>query len=336
MQNGLKKILGLLGLFILGSSAYLYHQFWVKPLVLPVEGIEWVVSPGTSLRQLLTTLQQNPQLEPYSVRGFEWLVRIQGLQHQLKTGEYHFPQGSTGQQMLTKMVRGEVQQYAITLVEGWTFEQVLQALAMHPKLKHSLSGLPLPEMLNNLKLPYSHPEGLFFPDTYYFVSQTLDVAILNRALATMQQHLYALWGARSHVSVITSPYQALILASIIEKETALETEKAIMSGVFYNRLALNMPLQADPTVVYGLGADFKGPLKKVHLSQDGPYNTYTRRGLPPSPIALPSFSSLQAAIYPLPVEFKYFVAKGDGSHYFSIDLAAHNQAVRTFLLRPAL
>jgi UPF0755 protein len=233
------------------------------------------------------------------------------------------------------VVAGTVVQYQVTAIEGWTFRQFVDALATHPKLTHTLDDTSDADIMAALGHPEQHPEGRFFPDTYAFTKGTTDVAVLARAHAAMAQRLAAVWSGRDADLPISEPAQALTLASIIEKETARDDERRRIAGVFVRRLRRGMRLQTDPTVIYGLGEAFDGNLTRRDLRSDTPYNTYTRGGLPPTPIALPGQASLEAAVHPLEGDSLYFVATGepDGSHYFSATLAEHQQAVNRYLAR---
>ena len=219
------------------------------------------------------------------------------------------------------------------MVEGWTFQQLRQALSEHPKIAHTLGALSDAEIMARLGRPGEHPEGRFFPDTYHFPIGTSDEAFLRRALAAMDQRLNHVWSQRRSDLPFNDPYQALILASIIEKETRLPAERPTIAGVLARRLRKGMPLQTDPTVIYGLGQAFSGNLRRQDLLADTPYNTYTRKGLPPTPIALPGEGALAAAVNPTSGDALYFVATGEGGHAFSATLEEHNRAVRRYQLK---
>jgi UPF0755 protein len=223
-----------------------------------------------------------------------------------------------------------VTQAEIRLIEGWTFAQFRAALDASPDVRHESAGLEDAQLLALLQAAESHPEGLFFPDTYVFGKGSSDLRILRRAYRAMQRHLKAEWEARSPDLPYQTPYEALIMASIIEKETGKASERDLIGGVLVNRLRIGMRLQVDPTVIYGLGAAFDGNLKKIHLLEDGPYNTYTRAGLPPTPIAMPGLASLRSALRPGKTEALYYVSRGDGSSQFSRTLDEHNRAVSRF------
>lgn len=268
----------------------------------------------------------------------DWLrvyARLTGADARVKAGEYEVAPGTTPRELLRLFESGAVVRRAVTIVEGWTFRSLRAALERNPYLDNTLAGKDDAEVMSLLGEPGMAPEGLFFPDTYLFGRGTADVEILRQARARMRRELDAAWAARVDGLPITTPYQALILASIVEKETALASERARIAGVFTLRLRRGMRLQTDPTVIYGLGAGFDGNLRRADLERDGPYNTYTRVGLPPTPIALPGAEALRAAVNPDERGELFFVATGlpDGSHEFSRTLAEHEAAVRRYLVR---
>jgi UPF0755 protein len=266
-------------------------------------------------------------------RLFEWYGRASGTAGRVRAGEYHFPAGSTPREVMERLVRGEIVLHSLTIVEGWNFRQMRAALARHPALRSTLEDVPADEIMARLGREGEHPEGWFLPETYRFPRGTTDLEILRIAHDGMRRALEAAWAERQENLPISSPYEALILASIIEKETGVPDERREIAGVFTRRLQLGMRLQTDPTVIYGLGPDFEGRLRRVHLDGDTPYNTYTRGGLPPTPIALPGRASLAAAVQPKDGRTLYFVATGepDGSHRFSETLEEHNRAVQRYL-----
>jgi UPF0755 protein len=234
--------------------------------------------------------------------------------------------------LLNKIVAGEVEQFFLTIVEGWTFRQMLAAVHQHPEIDKKLAELNDEEIMRTLNLPAVHPEGQFMPDTYHFPDGTTDIQFLKRGWKAMQDYLHAQWQQRDEGLPLKSPYEALILASIVEKETGLARERPEIAGVFVRRLQKGMKLQTDPTVIYGIGPQFDGNIRRKDLRKDTPYNTYTRYGLPPTPIALPGKAAIKATLHPADGNSLYFVAKGDGSHQFSDTLDEHNRAVRRFQL----
>lgn len=329
----LRKFTGVLiiaGSFVGGWILMDLQQYVQNPL--PVEEpLSFTVAPGDSLTTVASTLQ---------ARGIVtrpdyllWYARWQGDADHIQAGEYILEPGLTPAQLLARLTQGKVVQYAITIPEGWTFRQMLAALWRHDKLRATLRGLDDAAIMARLGHPGEHPEGRFYPDTYLFTRGTTDAAILARAYDAMARRLKREWENRSPGLPYRHPYEALIMASIIEKETAVPEERAIIAGVFVRRLQRNMRLQTDPTVIYGLGEDFDGNLRRRDLKRDTPYNTYLRHGLPPTPIALPGGASLHAALHPAPGDALYFVARGDGSHHFSATIEEHNEAVRRYQLK---
>ena len=305
-----------------------YQRFLHTPLAVPATAGRIELPPGTGLHQLAQQLG-------LGLRGYylQIYARLHGQAHRLQAGEYAITAATTPQQLLEQIVAGRVIQYPLTIVEGWTFRQLRDAITAHPQLTQTLSALSDAEIMARLGRVGDNAEGWFLPDTYHFPKGFTDLAFLRRALQAMEQQLTALWAQRSADLPLDHPYQALILASIIEKESGLAAERAEIAGVFIRRLRLGMRLQTDPTVIYGLGTAFDGNLRRRDLQTDTPYNTYTRHGLPPTPIALPSRSALAAAVQPAPGNTLYFVANGQGGHTFSTTLAQHQQAVRQYQQR---
>lgn len=261
---------------------------------------------------------------------FELLARALGRERAIKAGNYQLLQPLSPLELLNKLTRGDVTQAEVRLIEGWTFSQFRAALDASPDLRHDSAGLDDTEVLGRLQAAEPHPEGLFFPDTYLFAKGSSDLAVLRRAYRAMQRHLADEWKARDANAPYQSPHEALVMASIIEKETGRAGERDLIGGVLVNRLRIGMRLQADPTVIYGLGASFDGNLKRDHLADDGPYNTYTRAGLPPTPIAMPGLASLRSAMRPARTDALYYVSRGDGSSQFSRTVEEHNRAVSRF------
>jgi len=251
----------------------------------------------------------------------------------LHSGEYRMTPGMTAQDLIGLWQRGEVVQYSLTLVEGWNFRQVRSALAKHEKIEQTLAGLSDSEVMDKLGHPGEFPEGRFFPDTYRFVRGMTDVQLLEKAYGRLEKVLAQEWEQRDPDVPYADPYKALIMASLIEKETGVPQERGQIAGVFVRRMKIGMPLQTDPTVIYGLGERYNGKLTRAHLREPTPYNTYTIPGLPPTPIAMVGREAIHAALHPVPGSSLYFVAKGDGSHTFSDDLDAHNNAVREYQIK---
>ena len=263
----------------------------------------------------------------------EWYGRATGLAGKLRAGEYRIPARSTARQVMALLVSDAVLLHSLTIVEGWTFRQMRAAIEAHPAVTPALGGASGEEIMAQLGKPGASPEGWFLPETYRFPRGTTDAALMAMAHRAMEGALAEAWEARSESTPLESPYEALVLASIIEKETGLADERREIAGVFARRLKRGMRLQTDPTVIYGLGEEFDGNLRRVHLQADTPYNTYTRHGLPPTPIALPGRAALAAAVDPAPGDALFFVATGlpDGSHHFSATLEEHNRAVARYL-----
>ena len=286
---------------------------------------------GAGLRTAIEQLERGG----VAVRGteFEVLARLLGRERAIKAGNYQFVEPLTPVDLLNKLTRGDVTQAELRLIEGWTFAQFRAALDASPDVRHDTAGLTEAELLARLQAQERHPEGLFFPDTYLFAKGSSDLAVLRRAYRAMQRHLNEEWAKRDPNVPLRSPYEALIMASIIEKETGKAGERDMIGGVFTNRLRIGMRLQTDPTIIYGLGAAFDGNLKRNHLDDDGPYNTYTRAGLPPTPIAMPGLASIRSAVRPARTDALYFVSRGDGSSHFSRTVDEHNRAVSRYQRR---
>ena len=312
---------------VIGTGVYLGWA-WNRPL--PATMNTYVVKPGTSMHAFAHELSGKGALpDRYSLVV---LAYLRGQARHLKAGEYRFAAGSTPRELLDQVVAGRVVEYPLALIEGWTFKQVREALREAPKLTHTLDGLSEDEIMEQLGHPGLHPEGQFYPDTYYYSAGITDIALLHRAFERMQNRLQREWLTRDPELPLRTPYEALILASIVEKETGRADERQMIAGVFINRLRKGMRLQSDPTVIYGLGSSFDGNLRLRDLQHDTPYSTYTRRGLPPTPIAMPGGEALAAVMHPLQTKALYFVARGDGSHHFSESLQEHNNAVIKYQL----
>ena len=315
-----------------GWAAVALKNLQTDPLCATGERQQVHVAAGTSFTELTKLLGQRCWIE--HPRFLRLYGRLSGKASAIKAGEYAVEPGMTMQQLLDKMVSGAVIQHRLTIVEGWTFRELLRALESNAALCHTLPrGAATEVVMTQLGHAGEDPEGRFLPETYRFPRDTTDVAFLKRAYAAMQHTLHAQWAQRAEGLPFTDPYQALILASLVEKETALPAERRKIAGVFIRRLARGMPLQTDPSIIYGLGADFDGDIRGRDLRKDSPYNTYTRKGLPPTPIAIPGRDAIAAVLHPADGEALYFVARGDGSHQFSATLAAHNEAVRKYVLQ---
>ncbi len=253
------------------------------------------------------------------------LAQVTGNSTKLKAGTYELKQGTTPRGLVNQLVRGEFAQEALTIIEGWTFKQMRQAIDAHPALKHDTVGLSDQELMEKISNEYKKPEGLFYPDTYLFAKNSSDLQIYKQAHRLMLLHLNEAWLTRDPSLPYASPYEALIMASIVEKETGKKAERPMIANVFINRLKQGMLLQTDPSVIYGMGERYNGSISKRDLLTDTPHNTYTRVGLPPTPIALPGIESLHAAMNPAATDAVYFVSRGDGSSQFSSNLNDHNQ-----------
>jgi UPF0755 protein len=310
-----------------------FNQFLGTPVGVGDDGALCQVRPGMAFRQVSDDLARQGIIDKPT--WFRLYARLTGQAGNVQAGEYRIKAGTTPRQLLDMFVNGNVQLYSFTIVEGWTFRELVEALAASPVVEKSIVFEDWPAVLESFAAEAAHPEGLFLPETYRFAKGTLDVEVLRQAFELMQQTLAAEWDNRDEALPLASPYDALILASIIEKETALASERPLISGVFIRRLQQRMRLQTDPTVIYGLGADFNGNLTRRHLRTDSPYNTYTRAGLPPTPIALPGKAAIHAALHPAPGTELFFVATGlgDGSHKFSNTKDEHDAAVQEFLAR---
>lgn len=305
---------------------YAWKHLSYDKITVPECGCEIYIAPGTSLRQFTNQLHNRNILKhAYLLR---WYSIITNNARNIKAGEYKLEAGITPKDLLKKVIAGDVNHYAFTIIEGLQISQILVELQQHPKIKSLLSGLTSDEIIAKLDLPVTHLEGLFLPDTYFFEAGTSDIDFLRRAYFSMDQKLQALWQDRDPACILDSPYDALILASIIEKESALRSEYTEISGVYQRRLLAGMKLQADPTVIYALQDQLEGPLLRRHLLIDSPYNTYKNIGLPPTPIALPSVAAIEAALHPAAGENLYFVATRAGGHVFSKTLSEHNKIIQ--------
>ena len=316
-----------LALVVLVTAAWCVHYPY-NALALKSSPLQFSISAGSSLRG--ATQQMIESGVDTSPIAFELVTRIFGDPKNIKAGNYEIEQGTTPLELIEKISRGKNSALAITFVEGWTFRQVRKALDDNPALKHDTDGLSDVDILQRLGVDHASPEGLFFPDTFHFSKGVSDLNILKRSYELMQKHLAAEWDQRAPNLPLAKPYEALVLASIVEKETGKAVERSTISAVFLNRLKLGMKLQTDPTVIYGLGEAFDGNLRKQDLVSDTPYNTYVRTGMPPTPIAMPGLASLHAALHPAATDALYFVAKGDGSSHFSRSLEEHDRAVTKY------
>ena len=323
----MRRIL-IMGLLIAGLLAGAASWWLNQPLALSSETVDLSIEPGTSPRGVAQAAAEagvdvNPTL-------LFWWFRISGDARQIRAGSYELARGATPRTLLQMLVRGEESLRSVTLVEGWNWRQVRQALSRAEQLRPDTENLSDEMIMSQLGRAGLPAEGRFFPDTYTYAKGSSDLAVLRRALHAMEKQLDAAWAQRAPDTPLKTPTEALILASIVEKETGKPGDRAMISGVFVNRLRIGMMLQTDPTVIYGLGEAFDGNLRKRHLQADTAWNTYTRAGLPPTPIAMPGKASLLAAVQPAQTKALYFVARGDGSSQFSATLDEHNRAVNKF------
>ena len=327
----LLKTVFLLGVLALVAAAGA-GLWWVhQPLRLPAATVDLSIEPGTLPRGVAQDVREaGVDVDPDLL--YAWF-RVSGQARDIKAGSYELEKGITPRRLLAKLARGEASLRAVTLVEGWNIRQLRAALAKEEGLKQEAAKLDDAALMALLGRPGQHPEGRFFPDTYTYAKGSSDTALLRRAMRAMDKRLDEAWAQRTPQVAVKSPEQALILASIVEKETGRGADRPLISAVFNNRLRIGMALQTDPTVIYGMGAAFNGNLRKADLQTDTPWNTYTRPGLPPTPIAMPGKAALLAAVQPAPSKSLYFVARGDGSSHFSESLDEHNRAVNRFQRR---
>jgi UPF0755 protein len=331
-MRGGARLRGLLLLVVLALAAALavgwndYHRFSVTALNVSPQQQSIDVSRGTSFKGIVAELRQQglSTASPWYWRLLAEQMHVAGKLH---AGEYALTPGITPRQLLADMAAGKVLQRNFTIVDGWTFAELRRALAQADVLQHDTSGLDDAAIMQRIGAGGEVPEGRFLPETYAYVKGDSELDILRRAHAAMERTLAALWAGRAPDLPLATPYEALILASIVEKETGRADERAKIAGVFVRRLEDHMLLQTDPSVIYGMGARYDGNIRRSDLVADTPYNTYTRPGLPPTPIALPGRSAIEAALHPAPGDALYFVARGDGSHVFSSTLAEHSRNV---------
>jgi UPF0755 protein len=317
-------------LAILGTAAAVGgFSYWAKtPITTQAEPISFTVLPGSGVGAAAKEISAaGVPVNPFLLST---LARVTQKSGKIKAGSYELKPNTTPRGLIDQMVRGEFAQESLTIIEGWTFRQMREAVAANKGLRHDTATLSDTELMAKISKDYKEPEGLFFPDTYLFAKGASDLTIYKQAHTTLMTKLNAAWEKRAEGLPYTTPYQALVMASIVEKETGKESERPMIAAVFVNRLRKGMMLQTDPTVIYGIGQKFDGDIRKKDLETDTPYNTYMRAGLPPTPIALPGEKSLAAALGPATTEALYFVSRGDGSSQFSDNLPDHNRAVNKF------
>ncbi len=314
------KFLLILVLLAAGGAYYVY-----SPITPPTVPFEFTLNQGSSLSTVARQLEKAGLIE--NPRLFVAFSRAMGRAGQIKAGVYRIDHALSRMELLEMITQGSASQKQITIIEGWSFQQLRAQLDANPYIRHDSRGLSDAEILRRINAAESHPEGLFFPDTYFVAAGSSDIELLKYAYRMLQQRLNEAWAARDANLPLASPYQALILASIVEKETGAAADRTMIAGVFVNRLRIHMMLQTDPSVIYGMGSRFDGNLRRGDLVADTPYNTYTRQGLPPTPISMPGLAALNAALHPAKTDALYFVARGDGTSKFSSSLEAHNRAV---------
>ena len=327
--------MSILAIFVTGAAAS-YRTLFSEIALLSAESLSGLtpvkieVMAGSSLTRVAAELSEAGYLP--SPAMFKLWARLQGAENSIQTGEYELHSGITPAQLLDKIVRGESVQYRITLVEGWTFQQALNALWSAGNIRSSLNNSSLADIAQQMSLDYENPEGLLYPDTYFYTKGTLDIELLRRANERLNTVLSEAWESRLGSLPFANSYEALTMASIIEKESARSSERGLIAAVFVGRLDLGMRLQSDPTIIYGMGDRYAGNITRADLLEETPYNTYRIDGIPPTPIALSGEASIVAALNPPESDYLYFVARGDGSHQFSRSLEEHNAAVREYQL----
>jgi UPF0755 protein len=335
-RRGAARTLALLLVLLLCASlAWTWHaftRFTAAPLQVAAAGQTIDIGRGTSFKEIVRELRRRglTRASPLAWRLLAERMHVTGRLH---AGEYALPVGITPRQLLDDMARGKVLQHDFTIVDGWTFHEMLRALQRAPKLKHDSTGLDDAAIMQRIGAAGEAPEGRFLPETYAYVKGDSDLDLLRRSHDAMATTLARLWPQRAKDLPLATPYDALILASIVEKETGRADERSRIAGVFVRRLRKHMLLQTDPSVIYGMGANYHGNIRKADLATDTPYNTYTRPGLPPTPIALPGEPALQAALHPADGSALYFVARGDGTHVFADTLQEQNRNVACYQLK---
>jgi len=326
----INKILASLVFFVIilvGLIWYDYQRVLTAPAVIG-SPIVIEISKGDSFNQITNKLVA--QKLKFNTIWFKFIAFQKKAAKKIKTGEYELAPGLTLPEIVAMFVQGKTKKYTITFPEGWSFKEILQEIEKNPNLEHTLSNVDYETLMSQLGADIKHPEGVFFPDTYFFEKHTSDVALLKRAYVKMQLVLNQEWHNKAEALPFITPYEALILASIVEKETGAVAERPLIAGVFLRRLQAGMMLQTDPTVIYGMGENYQGNIRHKDLKTATPYNTYMLRGLPPTPIAMPGREAINAALHPDNSNTLYFVARGDGTHQFSATLKDHNLAVDSF------
>ena len=334
MLRTIKQLIYLLVIASVATSLFLgykFNQFQSQPIDLEQESVNFTILPGNTLRQVAQKLTDQGYIADPNM--FIALDKLVGQKNTIKAGEYLIKNSHTPRDLLRLFHDGDSILYSLTVIEGWTFRQLLQAIEADPVLVKTRDYTDIPAIMAQISQPDEHPEGRFLPDTYHFPRGTTDISFLKRAYQTMQQKLAEEWENRSEDLPLKTPYEALILASIIEKETGAAFERPLIAAAFIQRLKKGMRLQTDPTIIYGLGDSFDGDIRYRDLRKDTPYNTYLHHGLTPTPIALPGADAIHAALHPADSDAIYFVSKGDGTHHFSSTLEEHNAAVSKYQLK---
>ena len=329
-----KKIFVLLVLILgIGISVVVIQllRFQSEAISLSSADRIFVINPGSNIKMIAQQLSLDKIIDDPWL--FILLAKLKGVEARVRAGEYRLQPNQSASDLLDVFTKGSSIQYSLSIIEGWTFRQMIHALQENPVITSLLKGKSDAEIMTALGYQEQHPEGLFFPDTYRFPKGTTDIQFLQRAYQLMQSHLQREWGGRAPGLPISTSYEALILASIIEKETGVAHERPLIAAVFIQRLKRGMRLQTDPTIIYGLGENFDGNIRSRDLKKNTPYNTYLHKGLTPTPIALPGLEAIKAALHPADSGALYFVAKGDGTHYFSKTLEQHNKAVVKYQLK---
>ena len=330
----IKKVYFAVLLITILSFAWIWASYQTaleETLVIQNESLDYSIKSGSTLSSVIYDLSNKNIIK--QPRYLLWYARLNGLSNKMKTGDYRLTSNQTAQQLLNDIFTGKVVQFSLTIIEGWSFNQLLEAINNHPHIKHTVTDKSKEEIMKELELTGTHFEGQFLPDTYNFPKDLTDIVFLKRAHISLKSVLKDEWDNRAVGLPYKNAYEALIMASIVEKETGQASERKQIAGVFIRRLEKRMRLQTDPTVIYGMGDKYKGNIRKKDLQRDTPYNTYRRRGLPPTPIALPGRDAIHAALHPQDGDALYFVSRGDGSHQFSATLDEHNKAVIKYQLK---
>ncbi len=317
--------------FVIVWQVWNYNNFLNTPINISKQGLIYNIKPGMTLIRIINDLKNKNIIG--NTRYLLWHARFSGTADNIRVGEYNIPFASNPRQLLSILVSHNVISYSFTIIEGWNFSQLIKAINDNEILNHTIKNLSNTEIMTKLDLNGVHYEGRFLPDTYHFPRGTTDIKFLKRAYLSMSTYLESVWQKRKVGLPFSSAYEALIMASIVEKETGKVSERKKIAGVFVRRLQTNMRLQSDPTVIYGMGTRYKGNIRRSDLKQKTAYNTYRRHGLPPTPIAMPGRDAIFSTLHPDDSDSLYFVARGDGSHYFSSSLKEHNNAVIKYQLK---